>query len=119
MNLGGLHYCIVLEKFDNPKNGTLTVVPLTSKKSNKVYNKCTLDLGKEIYEILKNKIHLSDEIKKLNKESIVLLNQITTISKKRIFNEDFLYKVKISENTLQLLDNKIIRTFTYTNISMP
>ena len=36
-----------------------------------------------------------------------------------INNEDFLYKVKISENTLQLLDNKIIRTFTYTNISMP
>ena len=48
MNLGGLHYCIVLEKFDNPKNGTLTVIPLTSKKSNKVYSKCTLNLGKEI-----------------------------------------------------------------------
>lgn len=30
--LGGLHYCIVLNKYDNTKNGTLNVIPLTSKK---------------------------------------------------------------------------------------
>lgn len=35
---GGLHYCIVLDKFDNPKNGTLNVIPLISKK-NKNYLK--------------------------------------------------------------------------------
>ena len=146
--LRGLHYCIVIEKFDNPKNGTLTVVPLTSKKSNKVYNQCTLNLGKEIYEILKNKIqkeieelnkmiellskfgkisehlkntlenemqyfnNLEDEIKKIKKDSIALVNQITTISKQRLFDETILRKVHISTETLNLLDNQIIKTFT-------
>ena len=113
MNLGGLHYCIVLEKCDNPKNGTITVIPLTSKKSNKVYSQNTLNLGKEIYEILKTKIRSENEIEKLNKESIALLNQITTISKQRIFNEESLNKAKITKNTLKLLDNQIIKTFTY------
>lgn len=147
--LGGLHYCIVLEKFDNPKNGTLTVVPLTSKKSNKVYHQCTLNLKKEIYEILKMKIQkelnelnkiikllsrigetpehlkntlenekkyfekLEDEIKKLKQDSIVLINQITTISKQRIFDETILRKVRISNESLNLLDNQIIKTFTH------
>ena len=148
--LRGLHYCIVIEKYDNPKNGTLTVVPLTSKKSNKVYNQCTLNLGKEIYEILKNKIQkeivelnkmieffsspskisehlktvieneiqyyksLEDEIKKLKKDSIALINQITTISKQRLFDETILRKTCISDETMNLLDNKIIKTFTQT-----
>ena len=109
MNLGGLHYCIVLEKFDNPKNGTLTVIPLTSKKSNKVYSKCTLNLGKEIYEILKNKIQTKNEIEKMNKESIALLNQITTISKQRIFNDELLTKTYISKTTLKLLDKQLVK----------
>ena len=35
--LGGLHYCVVLNKYDNTRNGTLNVIPLTSKKENKKY----------------------------------------------------------------------------------
>ena len=35
--LGGLHYCIVLNKYDNLKNGALNVIPLTSRKDNKKY----------------------------------------------------------------------------------
>lgn len=35
--LGGLHYCVVLNKKDNQKNGVLNIVPLTSKKENKKY----------------------------------------------------------------------------------
>ena len=33
--LGGLHYCVVLSKYDNTRNGTLVVILLTSKKQNK------------------------------------------------------------------------------------
>ena len=33
--LGGLHYCIVLNKYDNTRNGTLSVIPLTSRKDGK------------------------------------------------------------------------------------
>ena len=52
--LGGLHYCIVLDKYDNPKNGTLNIIPLTSKKSNKKYPASSLDLGSEIFNLLNN-----------------------------------------------------------------
>lgn len=35
--LGGLHYCIVINKYNNSRNGTLNVIPLTSRKRAKVY----------------------------------------------------------------------------------
>lgn len=142
--LGGLHYCIVLDKFDNPKNGTLNVIPLTSKK-NKKYPLSSIDLGNEIYDIL-NKIYTREieklsniyndiwslpsekvkqftydfeYIKKMKKEiskmkigSIALINQITTISKQRIFDDDILKKVRLSNKSLDLLDTQIIKFFT-------
>lgn len=142
--LGGLHYCIVLDKFDNPKNGTLNVIPLTSKK-NKKYPKSSIDLGNEIFdtlnflyskeiEKLSNKyediwsLHaekvtqftsdfeyvkkMKNEISKMKKGSIALLNQITTISKQRIYDDDILRKVRLSKDSLDLLDKYIIKYFT-------
>lgn len=142
--LGGLHYCVVLDKFDNPKNGTLNIIPLTSKKDKK-YPLSSVDLGNEIYDIL-NKIYtertdalskeykdiwslpsekvkqftydfeyikkVKKEIEKMKKGSIALINQITTISKQRIFDDDVLRKVRLSDNSLNLLDSKIIKFFT-------
>lgn len=142
--LGGLHYCIVLDKFDNPKNGTLNVIPLTSKK-NKKYPSSAVDLGSEIYECL-NSLY-SNEIKKLSNKykdiwslptekvgqftadfeyvkkmkneiskmkigSIALINQITTISKQRIFDDAVLRRIRLSNDSLDLLDKNIIRFFT-------
>lgn len=142
--LGGLHYCIVLDKFDNPKNGTLNVIPLTSKK-NKKYHLSALDLGNEIYDslnevyskeinFLSNKYSdiwslpaekvlqftsdfayvkkIKDEISKMKIGSVALINQITTISKQRIFDDDVLRKVRLSNNSLDLLDAQIIKFFT-------
>ena len=142
--LGGLHYCVVLDKFDNPKNGTLNVIPLTSKK-NKKYPKSSIDLGNEIYntlntlyskevEKLSNKYtdiwslpsdkvvqftsdfeyvkKIKDEISKMKIGSIALINQITTISKQRIFDDEILRKVRLSKESLNLLDNGIIKFFT-------
>ena len=141
--LGGLHYCIVLDKFDNPKNGTLNVIPLTSKK-NKKYPKSALDLGNEIYNALNNlyskeiekisnkysdiwslpaekvKQFTSDfeyakkikyEISKMKIGSIALINQITTISKQRIFDDDILRKVRLTNSCLDKLDTSIIKLF--------
>lgn len=54
--LGGLHYCIVLNKDDKPSFGTLNVIPLTSIKENKTYYDNTINLGNEIYTILYNKL---------------------------------------------------------------
>lgn len=138
--LGGLHYCIVLNKNDNPRNGTLNVIPLTSK--NKTYKGC-INLGNEIYELLIQNIEneqtslcelvkqstnqlitdeiqkkleyihkLSTEVKKMKNNSVALLNQITTISKQRLFDIDILHKIKLSPSTLDLLDKTIIEFFT-------
>lgn len=143
--LGGLHYCIVLDKFDNPKNGTLNVIPLTSKKDNKKYSKSAIDLGNEIFDIL-NELYskeieklsdkyqdiwslpaekveqftsdfeyvkkIKDEISKMKVGSIALINQITTISKQRIFDDDILRRVRLSKDSLDLLDKNIIKYFT-------
>ena len=146
--LGGLHYCVVLDKFDNPRNGTLNVIPLTSKKENKNYPKSCVSLGSELYNILStnidkenqklntllkeldkiehipndvqeaisNQMHYMDklgkEINKMKLDSIALINQITTISKQRIFDDIILRKVRLSSEILNLIDSKISYYFT-------
>lgn len=142
--LGGLHYCVVLNKNDNPYNGTLNVVPLTSKKENKGYNSDTcIDLGDELYISLLTKVHtefnkikkqlsnlkeiestkkfsqkleyldkLQNELLKMKHGSFALLHQITTISKQRIYKTSILAGIKISNNSLDLMDKKIIKLYT-------
>lgn len=133
---GGLHYCIVLDKANALSSGTLTVIPLTSIKENKKYNSSTINLGNEVYLNLKNicenrlkKISkeksvdmeikyikkLEKEIFKMKKGSIALVSQITTISKQRIYNpkgsSDILANLRVSDNTLDLIDLKIKELF--------
>lgn len=157
--LGGLHYCIVLNKDDKPSFGTLNVIPLTSIKENKTYYDNTVNLGNEIYTILYKKFQkqfnntfdklssisskkinsyenikdeleqipilseeleflkkFENEITKMKKGSIALLNQITTISKQRIYypktSKDLLAGVRLSNKSLDLLDKKMIQLFT-------
>lgn len=146
--LGGLHYCVVINKFDNPFNGTLNVIPLTSKKENKKYHKSCVSLGSELYNILSaniekenNKLNnllseldkldnipedfqeaiskkmkylekLGNEINKLKLDSIALITQITTISKQRIYDDIILRKVRLSTNSLNVIDKKINYYFT-------
>ena len=146
--LGGLHYCIVLNKYDNMKNGALNVIPLTSRKENKKYDSSSVNIGKELYDIFKTKIKkekdklqqilyelnkvdnvpnnikkiiekeedyirkMEEEILKMKKDSIVLINQITTISKQRIYKDTVRRNVKISNTALDLIDNQIIKFFT-------
>ncbi len=146
--LGGLHYCIVLNKYDNTRNGTLNVVPLTSRKDDKRYDLSTVNLGKELYNTFQAKIEkekeklqqilnelekiedipiniqniiekerkyiekMEQEISKMKKDSIVLINQITTISKQRIYKDVVRRNVKISSQSLDLIDEQIIKFFT-------
>ncbi len=53
--LGGLHYCVVINKFDNLSYGTLNVVPLSSIKPNKKYSRYDLILNDELYSLLHKK----------------------------------------------------------------
>lgn len=145
---GGLHYCIVLDKYNALSSGTLTIIPLTSIKENKKYNRSTLNLGDEIYLNLKKicdnmsqklskeyediwklpveKVEqfnvdfkyikkVEKEISKMKKGSIALVSQITTISKQRIYDpkasSDILSNLRVSNNTLDLIDSKIKELF--------
>ena len=146
--LGGLHYCVVLNKKDNPKNGVLNIVPLTSKKENKKYPKSCVNLSNKLYNILNQNIQkenkrlnklltklddleeipksiqesiskemkyidqLGKSINQYRKESIVLINQITTISKQRIFYDIVLKNLRLSNESLDLIDEQIIKFFT-------
>lgn len=148
--MGGLHYCVVVNKFDNKNSGTLNVIPLSSSKENKIYNsKTCIDLGDELYNLLEDKFNLEfnnttlklinldrlpleervkelnvlskkssylgkikDEINKMKHGSIAYVNQFTTISKQRIFKTPILSGIKLSNKSLDLLDNKIKVLFT-------
>lgn len=66
--LGGLHYCVVLDKRDNPYNGNLNIIPLSSAKETKEFNTSTcIDLGDELYTSLNNK---------LKKEFVLVSNKL-------------------------------------------
>lgn len=146
--LGGLHYCVVLNKYDNMRNGALNVIPLTSRKDDKKYDSSSVNIGKELYNIFQEKIKkekqklnqilneldkidnipisikkmiekeenyikkMEEEISKMKKDSIALINQITTISKQRIYKDVVRRNVKLSNESLNLIDNQIIRFFT-------
>lgn len=148
--LGGLHYCVVLNKNDSMSSGNLNVIPLSSKKNNKKYHNNVVDLGNELYLLLNekfineslklhqeltsisiknssiettkkltNKIHhlekINDEISRMKSGSIALTNQITTISKQRIYNpksnSDILANIRLSKESSRLIDKKIEELF--------
>lgn len=140
--LGGLHYCVVINKNDNLYSGTLNVIPLSSAKENKKYNANTcIDLGDELYISLAERLNLEfsivrkqiselsnttnnedlkkiaqkleildktqTELDKMKHGSFALAHQITTISKQRILKNPLLSKIKLSDASLDLIDNKI------------
>lgn len=155
--LGGLHYCVVLNKNDNPFSGVLNIIPLSSSKTDKTYNTQTcIDIGDELFMSLTAKFNkeseklekklddfqnsitdrenispiekmneiqallkrldylqkISTEISRMKHGSIAYANQITTISKQRIFKTPILSGIKLSNTSLDLLDSKIIELFT-------
>lgn len=153
---GGLHYAVVLDK-KNPKSSpVLTVVPLTSVKSQTdvsnlktgsvfLDNEIFLSLNAKISStrkqvnnqlqmlqnclnptdaseqiaIIQNKLKLlkrmQTAIQNMKKGSIALTNQITTVSKMRIYdpknNYDILSGIKLSNAKLDLIDNEIKKMY--------
>lgn len=142
-----VHFAIVLNNYDNPKNNVLTVVPLTSKKK-----KFNLYLGDLIYNTLDNKFKTETDIIKITdkmsknekltieeeaklyelatllsyyenclKESYACCNLITTISKERIFypiNEyDIIGNTKCSDETIDKINDEVKKYFVYQNLT--
>ena len=66
----------------------------------------------KISDRIKVLIKTKDELLKMKHGSMALVNQITTISKQRVFKEPLLAKVKISNKSLDLIDKKIKELYT-------
>lgn len=138
-----VHFAIVLNNYDNPRNNILTIIPLTSKPS-----KFNLYLGTLVIDLLvakisneiepiKEKIELNKELtleentklNKLNtlisyyksyiKSTFACCSLITTISKERIFlpiNEyDIIGRAKCSDKIMNMLDEEMKNRFTNSN----
>ena len=146
--LGGLHYCVIINKNDNIYSGSLNVIPLSSAKEDKIYNEDTcINLGDELYNSLCEKFNkemteisskllsfenlenlksfelkkisrkleflkkLEDELDRMKHGSIAYVHQITTISKQRIFKTPILASIKLSDDSLNLIDEKMKKLF--------
>lgn len=128
-----IHFAIVLNNYDNPKNNILTVIPLTSTKSKFNLNLKSLitDLIIEIEQEIKkieNSKNINEKVKltklynvlnyyKTNKKNtFACCSLITTISKTRILspiNEyDIIGRKKCSKEIMDLIDNDIKNKFT-------
>lgn len=91
------HYCIVLNKYDNTRNGALNVIPLTSRKDGKKYDSSSVNLGKELYNVFQEKIEkekqklqqILDELEKIDDVPINIQNIIEKKQKyiKKMENE--------------------------------
>lgn len=127
-----VHFAIVLNNYDNPKNNILTVIPLTSTKSKFNLNLKSLitDLIIEIEQEIKkleNSKNINEKVKltklynvlnyyKTNKKNtFACCSLITTISKTRILfpiNEyDIIGRKKCSKEIMDLIDSDIKNKF--------
>lgn len=118
VNLGNEIYTILNNKFKKILNNTF--YNIFSKNNNKILNYKEINTELDNFSILAQELQLlkkfDKEIIKMKKGSIALLNQITTISKQRIYypktSKDLLSGVHLSNSSLDLIDKKIIQLFT-------
>lgn len=122
---GGIHLAVVINKHDSIYSPVLTVIPLTSIKGKYPSENArpgNVVLGSEIQQKLYTKAitnkspAMDKELSTIKWGSIALVNQITTISKLRIVNPlqstDSLHKIKLSNASMDALDNEIKTIFT-------
>lgn len=137
----GKHLAIVLTKNDSPNNGVLTVVPLSSKNKpyyvpigNFFLNEAYPFFNEQINEFQQNINKIADEEKrailentnkfiavintyrKMGVESYAMVQNISTISKLRVLKPinkyDPILKIKVPDEIMTILDNKLKELFT-------
>ena len=94
--LSNTHFAIVLNSDDNNNVDNITVLPLTSKKSYK-----RIYLGNVLEPFNNNRY---------NKKTYALITQITTISKKKIFDDNV--RCYCDSEKLELIDKEILKFLT-------
>ena len=96
--LGGLHYCVVLDKKNNRNSPVITVIPLSSQKTTKV-NKNSIMLGNDIYNKLVEKSNqlLEDSQKEIEENKSKLLIETKKHMEKNATSDE-IYKKTIELN---------------------
>ena len=124
---GGLHYAVILNSNDSRRAPVVTVVPLTSLKSEEQRNSLhfgEIDLGDQLVQKLRNKLTqsptpaLQREVDRLKIGSIALTNQIVTISKVRITDpvrgSSPLSGIRLDSDAMDKIDT-VLKVFLFTN----
>ena len=103
--LGGLHYCVVIDKKNNRNSPVVTVIPLSSQKIDKI-NKNSIILGNDIYNKLIEKSNKLIEDNKIEiKEN---KNKLLIETKRLIENNATTYEIFMKTNELK---NNIAEAF--------
>ncbi len=103
--MGGLHYCVVIDKKNNRNSPVVTVIPLSSQKIDKI-NKNSIILGNDIYNKLIEKSNKLIEDNKIEiKEN---KNKLLIETKRLIENNATTYEIFMKTNELK---NNIAEAF--------
>ena len=103
--MGGLHYCVVIDKKNNRNSPVVTVIPLSSQKIDKI-NKNSIILGNDIYNKLIEKSNKLIEDNKIeNKEN---KNKLLIETKRLIENNATTDEIFMKTNELK---NNIAEAF--------
>lgn len=124
---GGLHYAVILNSNDSRRAPVVTVVPLTSLKSEEQRNSLhfgEIDLGNQLVQKLRSKLTqsptpvLQREVDRLKIGSIALTNQIVTINKVRITDpargSSPLSGIRLDSDAMDKIDT-VLKTFLFAN----
>ncbi|MDR1585645.1 MAG: type II toxin-antitoxin system PemK/MazF family toxin [Prevotellaceae bacterium] len=74
---GGLHYAVVLDRKPKKSSPVLTIVPLSSKKGNRIIRDNEVDIGNEVFRKIISKYDTlkADTVKRINKLEAGLENE--------------------------------------------
>ena len=110
---GGLHYGIVLDNNNSHNSPVVTVIPLTSAREGRELHKNSVNLGNDIYRLLKLKYDtidrsLKEEIKEIE-ETLSLFSTVVDLAEESLHEleqcvkgtEEFEQKLAIAKNHLE------------------
>ena len=99
---GGMHYAVVLDKENAVRSGTITIIPLSSKKPDKPLHPLDVDLGNDIYTKLRLKFKdKRNDTKKRIEDWIKIRDALQKVQEAEDYSDDSL------DPMLQDLNDKI------------
>lgn len=124
LSLGSEIYDLLNEKLDKSISSLTSSVNELQEKADALADddfagRVALQVQHErLYLQLNNCKDVANEVKRMKNGSIALVGQITTVSKIRIYDPQYasdpLYGLRVSDKTLNMLDNAICEMFTGT-----